>query len=313
MKLFNTLTKLIIILIILIIGYFAFTENKQNQDTNSNLSINENAYFCPEEDCNAIVYSLFNNAEKIDCAIYDISMPWVYDVLKTKNSRIITDNEEIIDYAKQFDFIKTDNSKDYMHNKFCILDSNTLWIGSLNLTEDAIKYQNNNFIVTNNKDLINTSEKYFNELWNNNFNYGLKEKNICFSPNNCIDFYINEAKKASKIKCMLFSFTQKDFANTLLDSNANIQIIFEKSQNSQYSQYENLKNKNLNVIWDKNPKFMHNKFCIFDDKIITGSMNLSNNGNVNNNEGIIIIENKEIVKEYENYFDKYFLLWDNYD
>lgn len=330
--------KLIFVLIfitILIFSLIYYLKNNYNHNsainntiTNSNTSSNAlkyntdskdnnyfyNVYFCPENDCNSIIYNTLNNAKKIDCAIYSITLPWFYNLVKTKQTNIITDNDEIIDFAKLLDFVKTDKSKDYMHNKFCILDNNTLLIGSTNFTIDALTKQNNNFIITNNKDLILDANKYFNELLNNNFNSGFTDINFCASPNNCIQQYITQTKNAKKsIKCMQYSFTYNDLTKELIEKKKqgiNIEIILEKSQNSQYSQYQLLKDNNINVIWDKNPSLMHNKFCIFDSEtIITGSMNLSNNGNFNNNESIIILNNSNISNKYISYFNKYFNMW----
>ena len=256
---------------------------------------------------------VLSNANKIDCAVYDITIPWFYPLLQTKKARVITDNEN---YDKNYSFVKTDSSKNYMHNKFCILDSNILLVGSTNLTQDAFEKQNNNLIITNDKTFVEKFQKYFEELWNGNFTKGFQYNDVCFSPNNCIDLYIEETKKAKKnIKCMFFSFTYDDLSNEILKKHREgltINIILEKNQDSKYSQYSKLKEKGVNVILDKNPSNMHNKFCIFDNNtVITGSMNPSNNGNFNNNESIIVLQNEKIAQRYSAYFDKYFAMWAN--
>ena len=131
-----------------------------------------------------------------------------------------------------------------------------------------------------------------------------------FAKNNCAKYFTNEAKNSKeRIKCMFYSFTYEEFSKALLNKNLDMKIILEKSQNSKYSQYEFLKENNIKVIWDQNPSLMHNKFCVFDNKVITGSFNMSNNANFNNNESIIIIDNKEIADLYNNYFEKYYTLW----
>lgn len=53
-----------------------------------------------------------------------------------------------------------------------------------------------------------------------------------------------------------------------------------------------------------NKNYMHNKFCIFDlNTVITGSYNWSSNGNYNN-ENIVIILNEEIAKKFTIQFNK---------
>lgn len=315
------LQLLLIILCVVVVFYFITDLTKNNSkdlnDINKTINdqnLNYNVYFCPEQDCNSILYETINKAKKIDCAIYDITLPWFYNLVKTKDTRIIIDNDQLTEDAKQYDFIKTDKSSSYMHNKLCIFDNNTLLIGSINFTLDAVTKQNNNFIITNDSNLINLANQYFNELWNGNFKNGFNYINFCSSPSNCMQHYIDETKNSNNnIKCMFFSFTYADLTNALAEKqkdNLDIKIILEKSQNSQYNQYSQLKDKNINVIWDANPSYMHNKFCVFDSNVvITGSMNPSNNGNTNNNESIIIINNKEVAKEYESYFNKYYSKW----
>lgn len=308
---------LFIIIGIIVIYYFIcdLSNTKGNYASDMQLQNQNNleytVYFCPEDDCNIILYNHLSNTNKIDCAVYDITLNWFYSLMQNKQARIITDNGN---YKEKWEFVKTDNSKDYMHNKFCILDSNILLIGSTNFTYNALEKQNNNFIITNNKILIVETQKYFEELWKGNFNYGYKTKDICFSPSNCMSYYIEETKKAKKsIKCMFFSFTYNELSKELIQrqkEGLDIKIIMEKSQNSQYSEYNNLNRGGVKVIWDQNPSHMHNKFCILDSNtVITGSMNPSNNGNFNNNESIIIINNEEVTKQYENYFDKYYSMW----
>jgi len=325
MKLNTGIRLVLLLMIITIIGFatIVYLDTKQQTNSNANITIDFNlttkqndyaVFFCPENDCNSTLYLNLEKANKIDCAIYDITLNWIYDLIKDKNTRIITDNDELTDYGRQFNFVKTDSSPDYMHNKFCILDSNLLLIGSLNFTKDAITKQNNNFIVTNNKQLIKETQIYFDNLWAGQFNSGISNVDSCFSPSNCMNKYI-EASKNSKesIKCMFFSFTFDKLGQELINAKnkgLDTKLILEKSQNSQYSEYTLLKDKGVNVIWDQNPSFMHNKFCVFDNSIvITGSMNPSNNGNINNNESIIIINNKNIANQYTNYFNKYYSKW----
>lgn len=313
-KVARTISIVVIILIILYLLFLAFQEKPNSSFTTVN-SAEYSAYFCPEDDCGSLIWQEFYKAKKIDCSVYSINLDWVWDFAETKDVRIVTDDDQLKtqNIKTPNSKLKTDNSSNYMHNKFCIFDNNFLLIGSANFTLDSFEKQNNNIIFTNDKTLVKEFQKQFEELWSGNFNKGSAENNVCFSPNNCISFYLQEIEKAKEsVKCMFFSFTYKELADKIINVGKNVKtkIILEKSQNSQYSQYQNLKDNNVNVIWDKNPAFMHNKFCVIDsNKVITGSMNPSNNGNFNNNESIIVLQDKEVSQKYENYFDKYFATW----
>ncbi len=307
----KTITVSVIILIIAYILFLTFQEKPNSSFTTTANTFEYSAYFCPEDDCGPLIWQEFYKAKKIDCSVYSINLDWVWDFAETKDVRIVTDDDQLENI--ELENVKTDNSSNYMHNKFCIFDNNLLLIGSANFTQDSFEKQNNNIIFTNDKTVVKESQKQFEELWSGNFNKGSTENNVCFSPNNCISFYLQEIEKAKlSVKCMFFSFTYKELADKIIDVDKTVEtkIILEKSQKSQYSQYQNLKDNNVNVIWDKNPSFMHNKFCVIDSNtVITGSMNPSNNGNFNNNESIIILQDKEVAQKYENNFDKYFALW----
>ncbi len=301
---------LFFILLFFIFTIYFLTYNNQNNENKDN-NFYYKALFCPENDCNLELYNYFTNSKNIKCAVYAINEPWIIEFIKNnKNIHIIMDDDELKKINLISENIKTDSSNNYMHNKFCIFDSNILWIGSLNFTTDSFLYQNNNVIITNNKNHIEKAEKQFNNYWNNNFKAIEKNEEICFSPNNCIDLYLDLIKNSQKeIKCMFFSFTYDALSKEIIDKNLNTKIILEKQQNSQYSEYQKLKDNNILVIWDKNPKYMHNKFCIIDYYVITGSMNPSNNGNEKNEESIIIINDYNIYTEYNNYFNKYYSMW----
>lgn len=50
---------------------------------------------------------------------------------------------------------------------------------------------------------------------------------------------------------------------------------------------------------------MHNKFCIFDKKLlVTGSYNWTNNAEKNNYENTVFISDPEIISQYQKEFDK---------
>lgn len=51
---------------------------------------------------------------------------------------------------------------------------------------------------------------------------------------------------------------------------------------------------------------MHNKFCVYEDYVITGSMNPTYNDAYRNDNNLIIIKSKTIAENYENEFDEMF-------
>lgn len=60
------------------------------------------------------------------------------------------------------------------------------------------------------------------------------------------------------------------------------------------------------VKQDKRSAFMHNKFCIVDDIVFSGSMNPTYNGAYKNNNNIIFIRSSLLA---QNYKDEFFEMW----
>ncbi len=298
--------------------------------------------FCPEDKCMDKLLSLIDKSKSVHCSVYEIDYPPVYELLNSKaklgnDIRIIMDDDQfngvrkeydknlqmnsLIDYLYDKNLIRLDNSSGYMHNKFCIFDNNVVWVGSFNFIKNDLLYNNNNVIIFYDSNLYPLFNSEFDEQWNGIFNKGEQSYSQSSYPkayfcpeDNCVAKYLEELSKAKeRVWCMFFSFTQDDLGAKLVElkkNNVNIKVIFESSQNSQYSEYNLLKQNGIESIIDKNPKLMHNKFCLIDSNIvITGSMNPSKRSQELNDESIVIVNDYNINKKYSDYFSKYYVLW----
>ena len=281
------------------------------------------------------------DTNKINCAIYEINLPWFYlDINKYfyegKNIKLIEDDKQfnkvyndfnnemklLLDNLKEKGVIKVDNKKqDYMHNKFCIFDKNLSWIGSFNFTVNASKYNNNNVLVLNDFKINSYFQDEFDEMFKGIFNGGNKTliqntyPKVYFCPeDDCASKY-NELLNKTKynLRCMFFDFTLSKVGDNIINlkkSNINVKIIMESRQISKYNYYNRFKNAGILLEKDKNPKTMHNKFCVIDNQyVITGSMNPSKHSQFKNDESIILIKNKKIAEKYISYFEKYWFKW----
>lgn len=97
--------------------------------------------------------------------------------------------------------------------------------------------------------------------------------------------------------------------NKTLQRNIEIKILMLNdilNRNEFGLDYGMLANNGAEVRYSKNNGgTMHNKFCIIDDKVITGSYNWTNHANVND-ENIVVIEESDVVDSYNDQFEKLF-------
>jgi len=289
-------------------------------------SIEVNAYFCPKEPCSEIIKTAINNAKSsVHCAFFDLDLKEIITAIAKKSKS--ADVKVVIDknnYEGQIKGpgIKVAYSKQYMHNKFCIIDNNLVLTGSTNPTTNGVNFNNNNLILIKSKYIVENYNDEFYELWNGTYASGDKVKNQKINSNdivienyfcpedNCKGHVIDTIKEAEEsIYFMTFSFTDEDIADAILFKNIDIKGVFENVQaGSQYSQYKRMRDFGIDVKKDKNKKAMHHKVFIIDSKtIITGSMNPTGSGNFRNDENVLIIRNKEIAGKFLEEFE---LVWE---
>ncbi|MBI2208270.1 hypothetical protein HYU50_02140 [Candidatus Woesearchaeota archaeon] len=284
--------------------------------------IDVKAYFCPRENCTSILENAINNAKSsLHCAFYDIDSDRIIKAIVKKSRdadvKIVIDKNNYQNQIRGLG-IRIADSKQYMHNKFCIIDNKIVLTGSTNPTNNDLTLNNNNIVVIASRYIAENYEDEFNELWNgilaagNNVKYDKINSNDVllenyFCPEDDCKRKVIEALKNAKqsIYFMTFSFTDEDIADAALMSDLDIKGVFETMQaGSQYSQFQRLKDFNIDVKKDKNKKNMHHKVFIIDNEtIITGSYNPTGSGNYRNDENLIVIRNKDIAKGFVEEFE----------
>jgi len=318
------------------IGFINNLKNKINYgNPDRNLSIN--SYFCPENDCEYNLVQLINSSKSsIDCAVYDINLKDVADALIAAKNRglsvnFVTDYDRSgsiyskVGYLKynKINVLVSPSDSSYMHNKFCVFDNKTVWLGSMNFTLNGTYKNNNNVLVINDKQLAQEYTNKINSFYENKFSMPI-DKNITinrignlqnyFCPEDNCEYHVSKQIDDANISidCMFFSFTLDDITNELETKNISKRFIFESRTVNEYSEYNKLKEMGVLVLLDKNPNSMHNKFCVIDGKILmTGSANLSNNGMKNNDEDLVFVNDFNLAQNYLNYFNKYWKEWNN--
>ena len=263
-------------------------------------------YFCPENNCSAILLSNIKNASTVKCAFYHLNIPELIQTLQEKNATIITD-DQYIDELTNID-ATADASKALMHNKFCILDNQTVITGSYNPTPSK---KADDLIIIQSKYLARNYLEEFQEMQHGKFHGGKKVKDPTiiynnatihnsFCPeDNCAEKVLKTLQKAqNNIKFILYQLTDTKIIEVLEKTKAKIQGILDTNQKQ---------NKLLKKILNKSKiqKNIHHKLFIIDNTtIITGSYNPTKNGNTKNDENLIIIEDKIIAEKYLKRFNK---------
>jgi len=131
-------------------------------------------------------------------------------------------------------------------------------------------------------------------------------------PESIIIENIDKAKES--INIAMYTFTDSDIAYAIVEAKnqgVDIKIYLDKQEvNAQYSKSRFFVNEGIEKIRiSSNNYIMHNKFAVIDNKIvITGSYNWTASAGERNDENLLVVDDQEIVKRYQDYF---YDLWNN--
>jgi len=148
----------------------------------SQISSNEKArndvFFSPGNDClNAIIGEIEVANKSIEICVFTISDNRISNKLveahkRSKIIKIISDNDKTLDAGSDIEFlarqgieVKIDRTAYHMHHKFAIFDKRIVITGSYNWTKSAADYNEENILVTDNKQIIDTFQKQFDNMW----------------------------------------------------------------------------------------------------------------------------------------------------
>jgi len=131
-------------------------------------------------------------------------------------------------------------------------------------------------------------------------------------PESIIIKNIDNAKEF--INIAMYTFTDREIAQSILkakDRGVDVKIYLDRSQvNAKYTKSRYFINNGIkNIRISSNNYIMHNKFAVIDNKmVITGSYNWTASAGERNDENLLVIDDKNIIKEYQNQFN---ILWNN--
>ena len=136
---------------------------------------------------------------------------------------------------------------------------------------------------------------------------------VLFSPNGgCQEAIVLEISKAKKtIDVAMYYLTTREIAQELVkakEKGVAIRIFLDQSQeHASYSKSRYLMKRGIEVRFYVGSGLMHNKFAIIDNKtLITGSFNWTATADRENQENLLIMTDKDLIKQYS---DRFELLW----
>jgi len=145
------------------------------------------------------------------------------------------------------------------------------------------------------------------------FTIATAQPQALFSPHGGIRDRIIKACNLSKtsIDVAIFDFTSGDLADALVrakDRGTALRVIADPKRGAdKHSETPFLQKKgvNLRLLPGKGRGIMHNKFAIFDGKLLlTGSYNWTESAEEYNWENVIILEDTAVVRAYRDEFEK---------
>jgi phosphatidylserine/phosphatidylglycerophosphate/cardiolipin synthase-like enzyme len=280
---------------------------------------------------------MIGKAEKyIHGAFYEVSAPAVVEALCAARERgvevnLVTETDTLKKRGKVMRRFQeagievvTDSRRGLMHNKFAVIDGTFLWNGSYNATLNDGWKNNNNALAIRSPELADIYNDEFIEMFRDRVFGNRKEPgpfaglrkryyvkiggtdiNAYFSPEDNIErIIIKRIEKAkTSIHFMAFSFTSDGIGEAMIakfKKGVTVTGLFERRGSREaHSEYTKMKLEGLPVRLDHNRNNMHHKVIVIDGElVIMGSYNYSRNANRNNDENIMIIDNREIAGRY---------------
>lgn len=279
----------------------------------------------------------FNQAEKsIDLAIYNFGDPILANALLQAKQRgveirlVMEDQNAVKNTPQSLQTagipLVSGNENGLMHNKFAIIDGQTLWMGSANFTTYGFNTDNNYFVEITEPNIINAYQAEFNEMYRDKlfgdmnlvpspeteFTFQEMAIEVYFSPEDGIaDKLVNLINDAdTSVLFLTSSFTLDDLASAMIEKAAQgieVKGVFDASSvtSNEGTEYDRLRRAGLNIRMDGIEGLMHEKLIIIDSQIIAiGSYNYSASADRRNDENIMIVHDAELARILEMEFER---------
>jgi phosphatidylserine/phosphatidylglycerophosphate/cardiolipin synthase-like enzyme len=263
----------------------------------------------------------------VDVAAYDLDLWSLRDALIEADRRgvavrMVTESDnletrEIQDLVEAGIEVLGDRREGLMHDKFTVIDRLEVWTGSMNYTVNDGYRNNNNLVRVRSTAVAEDYTAEFEEMFvEDRFGPGSPANTpdprltvngtpveIYFSPDDGVAARLLELIQGAEhsIYFLAYSFTSDGLADAMLErlqAGVTVSGVLESNQvnSNQGGEFERLRTAGMDIHLDGNPRSMHHKVIIIDERItITGSYNFSNNAEKVNDENVIIFDSPHIT------------------
>ncbi|MBQ7286622.1 MAG: DUF1669 domain-containing protein [Candidatus Gastranaerophilales bacterium] len=287
---------------------------------------------CNNEFCKRLIQEINQAKNTIDIALYGFgNQKEIFNALKMAKKRGVK-IRVVADKSKKQDFMfsstsdllrefpsKTDYNSSLMHNKFIIFDDKTVFTGSINISSSGSGgYNANNAIFIKNEKIAKMYQAEFEQMFSGKFStnklkapkFNTDKIEVYFSPQDNVleNVFLSNIKKAKKsIYVSIFYLTHRDLIEELIlakKRGINVMILIDSTGASNFRQrITDLRSLGIPVAIENWGGKNHEKTIVIDGKtLILGSSNFSKSGFNKNDENIVVINDDELAKKYEDYF-----------
>jgi len=286
------------------------------------------------------IAEFIKSADKtVDIAAFELESPVIRDAILEahqagKQVRMVTDSN----YKDEHDIqalqaagidVIDDQRSGLMHNKFVVIDQGladaAVLTGSMNFTDNGVYRNDNNLQIIRSPEMAENYSAEFKEMFENHqfgvtsphyvphptVTVGSSRISTHFAAEGEVIGKVAEAlnKAEHSIQFLTFSYTHDDVNQVVMQKMADgvkVRGVFDNTQaGSRYSKYHDLKAAGADVRRDGNPRVMHHKVFVIDEKtVITGSFNFSKSADKSNDENLLIIEDPAIARAYLQEFER---------
>lgn len=292
---------------------------------------------CKSNACKALLQNINGAQKSIDFALYGIEgqKDIMNALISAKNRGVkirgVTDSRPDNTFVyydtkvliENFGAV-SDKNTPYMHNKFFIFDNNTVFTGTMNISNTGSGgYNSNTVLLIKNEDIVKAYLNEFEQMYsgifqtqkqdfNKRVKCGGKNLHVLFSPvSNPYQIRVLPILQNARqeIFISIFYLTHNGIIQELINAKkrgVDVKIIYDAlGASNNKEKVKRLRENGVELKAENWGGKNHEKNMVIDGKIfITGSANFSHSGMGRNDENILIFENPEIAGFYRDYFLK---------